>query len=110
MFEEDLYILIQTIHLSDAAELMLSSSQPLRLLLRGRIVGNARRRGGEGRDTRCCATILGCTTSPTVDLLVVRSIFRLRNQSHLTNAWVFMLKFTNEIFAGVDVVRGNFIS
>jgi hypothetical protein len=27
MFEEDLYVMIRTIHLSDAAELMLSSNQ-----------------------------------------------------------------------------------
>jgi hypothetical protein len=30
--------------------------------------------------------------------------------SHLTSAGVFMLKFTNEMFAGADVARGNFIS
>lgn len=51
-----------------------------------------------------------CGSTLTELLIVVRSIFRLRNQSHLTNAWVFMLKLTNEMFAGADVARGNFIS
>jgi hypothetical protein len=29
--------------------------------------------------------------------------------THLASAGVFMLKFTNEMFAGADVARGNFI-